>query len=526
MSRVTALLSSLILAACGARPSGPPPPPTITGQLAPASPPAARHGAGEGRPSDRGEALRGRIATEAKRISDEARRPAPALSDPLSATAEALAAASDGVTPDGESVAFAASYFGVASPVPSILVLKGEGGDGRFVDSISASLKTILRRGRYHRLGIGVAPAGAERVVVVLLQPVQVDLAPVPREAALGATLPVRGRLTDGLKAASVVATGIDGKVTPLASGAGPEFAATFTCDAPGRHKIEVMGVGARGPTVVANFPIFCGVAAPTTRAMTRSQTAGMSEAEAGALLLRLTNEERARQGLAALRPDARLAAVARAHCEDMRQHGFVGHVSPTTGSPGDRVQRARIPASVVEENVGLGTSPEEVHAGLMESPAHRGAILSAHAQTVGIGVVRRGRSGGADFFVTELFVAPPVPVDVPGARQALEAAARGGAKGRTRDGGLEAVANGMAADLASGKLKQDAAGAALGARIKGRKVQVRAVQAIAGMGSEVAPFLKDPLLGRGDLPRYGVGVAAGQRGSVPVLVVVVLLAR
>ncbi|MEZ4465329.1 MAG: hypothetical protein R3F43_12830 [bacterium] len=73
----------------------------------------------------------------------------------------------------------------------------------------------------------------------------------------------------------------------------------------------------------------------------------------------------------------------------------------------------------------------------------------------MGIGVVRRGRSGGADFFVTELFVAPPVPVDVPGARQALEAAARAARRARTRDGGLEAVANGMAADLASGKLSK-----------------------------------------------------------------------
>ncbi|MCB9548380.1 MAG: hypothetical protein H6706_21435 [Myxococcales bacterium] len=520
-----AIFLAALLVGCGSQPPRPPPPPTVTGQVAPGQPAARAHGDGAGSPSAASEALGTRISSEAQRISDERRRPAPTLWPPLSATAEVLAAASGGATPDGESVAFAASHFGIAAPVPSILVLKGEGGDDRFVSSIRASLETLLRRGRYDRLGVGVAPAGDERVVVVLLQPVEVRLDAVPRELPVGGSAAIRGQVLRGLGAASVVVTGVDGKVTPLAEGGGASFDARFTCAARGRHKIEIVGVGPRGPQVVANFPLWCGEAAPTTRAVTRSATAGMDERAAAALLLRLVNEERARQGLGAVTPDAALAAVARAHCEDMRQHGFVGHVSPTTGSPADRLRRARIPASVVEENVGLGTSPEEVHAGLMESPAHRGAILSARAKTVGIGVIRRSRTGGADFFVTELFTAPPAPVDVPDARQRLEAAAAGVA-GRGVDGGLSAVAQGMADDLAAGRLQHDAASAALGQRLRGRKVRLQAVQAIAGQGTDLAPFLRDPLLGRRDLPRYGVGVAAGRQAGIPVLVVVVLLGR
>ncbi|MEZ4465328.1 MAG: hypothetical protein R3F43_12825 [bacterium] len=93
-------------------------------------------------------------------------------------------------------MAFAASYFGIASPVPVHPRAQGRGRRRPLRRQHLRVSQDDSAPGRYHRLGVGVAAAGAERVVVVLLQPVQVDLAPGPREAALGATLPVRGRLT------------------------------------------------------------------------------------------------------------------------------------------------------------------------------------------------------------------------------------------------------------------------------------------------------------------------------------------
>src|SRR5512135_3656843 len=52
-------------------------------------------------------------------------------------------------------------------------------------------------------------------------------------------------------------------------------------------------------------------------------------------------NADRKAQGKPALRYDDRLASVARSHSADMRDHGFLDHVSPTTGTPENRLDAA-----------------------------------------------------------------------------------------------------------------------------------------------------------------------------------------
>jgi uncharacterized protein YkwD len=103
--------------------------------------------------------------------------------------------------------------------------------------------------------------------------------------------------------------------------------------------------------------------------------------------LLELINASRQKAGLRPLASDPELRRVALAHSVDMAQHGFVGHVSPTTGSPDDRLQRSTIQVSVAAENVALEATPEGVHAGLMNSPGHRANILRPDFTHVGIGV-------------------------------------------------------------------------------------------------------------------------------------------
>jgi uncharacterized protein YkwD len=71
-----------------------------------------------------------------------------------------------------------------------------------------------------------------------------------------------------------------------------------------------------------------------------------------------------------------------------MLQNHFVGHVSPTTGGPGDRVKRAGLTFTRLLENVGRNSSVEELEIALMASPGHRSAILDPRAQRVGIGIV------------------------------------------------------------------------------------------------------------------------------------------
>ena len=89
-----------------------------------------------------------------------------------------------------------------------------------------------------------------------------------------------------------------------------------------------------------------------------------------------------------AAKRDKALAAVALAHSEDMVAHGFVGHVSPTTGTAEDRVRRAHLRYPLFGENIARGVSPEGAHKGLMDSPGHRANMLNPQYTHVGIGTV------------------------------------------------------------------------------------------------------------------------------------------
>jgi uncharacterized protein YkwD len=104
--------------------------------------------------------------------------------------------------------------------------------------------------------------------------------------------------------------------------------------------------------------------------------------------MLELVNRDRRVAGLPPLGADPALAAVARAHSRDMLENDFFAHISPTTGSPLDRVTRAGITVPRLTENIGRDSSLEQLERGLMASPGHRSAILDRQVTHVGIGVV------------------------------------------------------------------------------------------------------------------------------------------
>src|SRR5262245_15608031 len=55
-------------------------------------------------------------------------------------------------------------------------------------------------------------------------------------------------------------------------------------------------------------------------------------------------NRDRAAHGLHALKYDERLADIGRYHSQDMRDHKFFDHDSPTTGALDNRLNRAGYP--------------------------------------------------------------------------------------------------------------------------------------------------------------------------------------
>lgn len=108
-------------------------------------------------------------------------------------------------------------------------------------------------------------------------------------------------------------------------------------------------------------------------------------------ILFDLANAFRVRNGVAALKWHDGLAGVARSHSLDMVTHNFFAHISPQTGSPSDRVERANISFTALGENLAMGT-PDAIgaHHGLVNSSGHRRSLLDTRFTLLGTGVVER----------------------------------------------------------------------------------------------------------------------------------------
>lgn len=112
------------------------------------------------------------------------------------------------------------------------------------------------------------------------------------------------------------------------------------------------------------------------------------------ATMLRLVNEERAKNGLKPLLPDAELREVARDHARDMLARGYFSHDTPEGDDPFDRMDSAKIVFTTAGENLAFAPTVELAHIGLMNSPGHRANILEEDFGHLGIGVIDAGLYG------------------------------------------------------------------------------------------------------------------------------------
>ena len=140
------------------------------------------------------------------------------------------------------------------------------------------------------------------------------------------------------------------------------------------------------------------------------------AQAEAG-FVSRIASERVAR-GLDQLEGASDLQTVARRHAQRMATRGEPYH-NPNLGS---EVQGW----AIVSENVGAGTSVDQVHQAFMSSQTHREIILSPELTQVGVGVVR---ASDGQIYVVEVFRRPssqstaPAPVAVEPVSQPAAAA-------------------------------------------------------------------------------------------------------
>lgn len=133
-------------------------------------------------------------------------------------------------------------------------------------------------------------------------------------------------------------------------------------------------------------------------------------------LMFEAVNQERTSRGLAALKNDARMAGVARAHSAEMRDKNYFAHQSPTRGlrDPLDRYvagigQTPRLVAENIYRAWGSRSFLTEKdllagHKALMESPGHRSNILLVGAIKIGIGI---STNASGDLWITQLYARP-----------------------------------------------------------------------------------------------------------------------
>lgn len=114
-----------------------------------------------------------------------------------------------------------------------------------------------------------------------------------------------------------------------------------------------------------------------------RAQAVGSTE------LIALTNNERAKSGLAPLNYDGRLASSAYAKARDMLAKGYWAHTSPDGTPPWHFVTQAGYGYATVGENLAKGFSSDiSTVEAWMASTGHRANILNPAFNDIGIGVV------------------------------------------------------------------------------------------------------------------------------------------
>lgn len=304
-----------------------------------------------------------------------------------------------------------ASAWGVRQAV----VVTSATGDAALTDAITEHLS---ESNFAWQVGLGEAERDGQRVIAVLLAHRTHLLSPVARRWSVGERVPLRGRLLAGATDAQWVVMRPDLSVFDLPVKTANRFDVDLPLDAPGEWIAELVATGPHGPTPLTQLTFYVDAPLPTQLETVwppdEAQLTGAAAVDRAAALLAA---DRSRFGLPPLERVAALDAVAQAHSDDMQRNDFVGHVSKSTGGPGDRIKAAGFKAAMSGENVALNRSLWDAEAGLLRSLGHRRNILSRRFTQVGFGVARRG----PNWYVTQLFATPPPVIDdIPAARKAL----------------------------------------------------------------------------------------------------------
>lgn len=309
-------------------------------------------------------------------------------------------------------VDFAMRSHGLVEPPPHMVIADVPAdSETQVLDQLAGRFRRILASREFSRVGLAltrsVQTPERRRVVVALLES-RVRFVPFPRAWTLGQRQRLLFSVAPSHRRIKVVVTSPKGQVAPArVRRSGEQWSCWLRCATRGSYQIEVTGEGQYGVEVLANFPVYCGQQPPRQVRYVRSSRQLGSVGELEREIFERTNQIRRRMGLSPLTSGERLAKVARDHSRDMRSAGFVGHVSPSTGRPSDRLREADVVFQVVRENVARAYSPVEAMSELMNSPAHRDNITAKDVSQLGVGIALDRSESTPVLLVTQLFIQP-----------------------------------------------------------------------------------------------------------------------
>lgn len=125
-------------------------------------------------------------------------------------------------------------------------------------------------------------------------------------------------------------------------------------------------------------------------------------------VLVDLTNNDRAAEGLHGLAVNPTLVAAAQAKADDMARHGYFAHNSPDGKTPWYWLAEAGYQFLYAGENLAVffGDSAD-VERAWMNSPAHRANIMNGNFTEVGIATAEGVYQGQSTVFVVQMFGTP-----------------------------------------------------------------------------------------------------------------------
>lgn len=107
-----------------------------------------------------------------------------------------------------------------------------------------------------------------------------------------------------------------------------------------------------------------------------------------------LINQQRAQNGLSALKIDAEVQRVARIKAQDMVDNNYFAHNSPTYGTPFQMLNSFKVSYKSAGENIAGNSSNSSAVTAWMNSSGHRANILNSSYNYTGVAVVKGSQYG------------------------------------------------------------------------------------------------------------------------------------